>query len=136
MRLAGWLGSRPSTGSLRVLHVLRVFKVVLECNVRSSQTAGVCLCCTLSTPGMHAWSGSCAAAGRRHLVWRTSASTLPHPSLPPCRSPAGEDVVPTFTTSNERILLLLAPGASGMLRLEDAERLQVGGWAGGRVGCA
>ncbi|KAI7841433.1 hypothetical protein COHA_004828 [Chlorella ohadii] len=31
-------------------------------------------------------------------------------------SPAGEDVVPTFTTSNERMLLLLADGASGMLR--------------------
>lgn len=39
-------------------------------------------------------------------------------------SPAGEDVVPTFTTSNERMLLLLADGASGMLRVEDAERLQ------------
>ncbi|PSC75340.1 methylase [Micractinium conductrix] len=39
-------------------------------------------------------------------------------------SPAGEDVVPTFTTSNERMLLLLAEGASGMLRVEDAERLQ------------
>jgi hypothetical protein len=35
-------------------------------------------------------------------------------------------VVPTFTTSNDRMLLLLAEGASGMLRLEDAERLQVG----------
>jgi len=34
--------------------------------------------------------------------------------------------VPTFTTSNERMLLLLADGASGMLRVEDAERLQVG----------
>lgn len=36
-------------------------------------------------------------------------------------------MVPTFTTSNERMLLLLADGASGMLRVEDAERLQVGG---------
>ena len=34
--------------------------------------------------------------------------------------------MPTFTTSNERMLLLLADGASGMLRVEDAERLQVG----------
>lgn len=33
-------------------------------------------------------------------------------------------MVPTFTTSNERMLLLLADGASGMLRVEDAERLQ------------
>lgn len=33
--------------------------------------------------------------------------------------------MPTFTTSNERMLLLLADGASGMLRVEDAERLQV-----------
>ena len=37
--------------------------------------------------------------------------------------------MPTFTTSNERMLLLLADGASGMLRVEDAERLQVG-WRG------
>ncbi|KAI3428766.1 hypothetical protein D9Q98_007587 [Chlorella vulgaris] len=39
-------------------------------------------------------------------------------------SPAGEDVVPTFTTSNDRMLLALADGTSGMLRVEDAERLQ------------
>lgn len=32
--------------------------------------------------------------------------------------------MPTFTTSNDRMLLLLGDGASGMLRLEDAERLQ------------
>ncbi len=42
-----------------------------------------------------------------------------------CRSQAGEDVVPTFTTSNDRMLLLLSSGQSGMLRIEDAERLQV-----------
>jgi hypothetical protein len=42
------------------------------------------------------------------------------------RSPAGEDVVPTLTTSNDRMLLLLAGGQQGMLRVEDAERLQVG----------
>ena len=51
-----------------------------------------------------------------------------------CRSPAGEDVVPTFTTSNERMLLLLADGASGMLRVEDAERLQVGTQETARAG--
>uniref|UniRef100_A0A1D2A1D0 DNA (cytosine-5-)-methyltransferase n=3 Tax=Auxenochlorella protothecoides TaxID=3075 RepID=A0A1D2A1D0_AUXPR len=39
-------------------------------------------------------------------------------------SPAGEDVVPTFTTSNDRMLLLLSSGLSGMLRCDDAERLQ------------
>lgn len=49
-------------------------------------------------------------------------------------SPAGEDVVPTFTTSNDRMLLLLSSGQSGMLRCEDAERLQVTGWAGGGDG--
>jgi hypothetical protein len=47
-----------------------------------------------------------------------------------CRSPAGEDVVPTFTTSNDRMLLALADGTSGMLRVEDAERLQVGACGG------
>jgi hypothetical protein len=41
------------------------------------------------------------------------------------RSGAGVDVVPTFTTSNERMCLLLADGTMGMLRIEDAERLQV-----------
>lgn len=35
------------------------------------------------------------------------------------------DVVPTFTTSNDRMMLLLSSGLSGMLRIEDAERLQV-----------
>lgn len=35
------------------------------------------------------------------------------------------DVVPTFTTSNDRMCLLLSTGRMGMLRIEDAERLQV-----------
>jgi len=35
------------------------------------------------------------------------------------------DVVPTFTTSNARICLLLSNGRYGALRIEDAERLQV-----------
>ena len=34
------------------------------------------------------------------------------------------DMVPTFTTNNERMCLLLANGDIGMLRTEDAERLQ------------
>lgn len=48
-----------------------------------------------------------------------------------CRSAAGVDVVPTFTTSNARMCLLLSNGRFGLLRIEDAERLQVGGW--GRI---
>eukprot|EP00879_Flechtneria_rotunda_P019186 GHRR01020144.1.p1 GENE.GHRR01020144.1~~GHRR01020144.1.p1 ORF type:complete len:309 (+),score=109.62 GHRR01020144.1:1026-1952(+) len=40
------------------------------------------------------------------------------------RSAAGVDVVPTFTTSNARICLLLSNGRYGGLRIEDAERLQ------------
>ncbi|WIA22484.1 hypothetical protein OEZ85_004780 [Tetradesmus obliquus] len=40
------------------------------------------------------------------------------------RSAAGVDVVPTFTTSNARICLLLSSGKYGALRIEDAERLQ------------
>ena len=35
------------------------------------------------------------------------------------------DMVPTFTTSNERICLLMTNGQMGSLRIEDAERLQV-----------
>ena len=35
-----------------------------------------------------------------------------------------EDVVPSLTTSNDRILLLLRDGRVGMLRVEDGERLQ------------
>jgi hypothetical protein len=53
------------------------------------------------------------------------------PTLP-FRSAAGVDVVPTFTTSNARICLLLSNGKYGALRIEDAERLQVRGlwvWA-------
>lgn len=34
------------------------------------------------------------------------------------------DMVPTFTTSNERICLLMTNGQMGSLRIEDAERLQ------------
>jgi hypothetical protein len=34
-------------------------------------------------------------------------------------------VVPTFTTSNARMCLLLSNGRFGLLRIEDAERLQV-----------
>ena len=61
-----------------------------------------------------------------YLLARSSACPPARsPALPPhCRSPAGADVVPTFTTSNDRLLLLLADGAHGMLRVEDAERLQ------------
>jgi hypothetical protein len=44
------------------------------------------------------------------------------------RSAAGVDVVPTFTTSNDRMCLLLSRGKFGLLRIDDAERLQVGGW--------
>lgn len=42
------------------------------------------------------------------------------------RSAAGVDVVPTFTTSNDRMCLLLSSGQYGLMRIEDAERLQVG----------
>lgn len=35
------------------------------------------------------------------------------------------DMVPTFTTNNDRMCLLLANGDMGMLKIEDAERLQV-----------
>ena len=34
-------------------------------------------------------------------------------------------MVPTFTTTNERICLLMRNGQMGSLRIEDAERLQV-----------
>ena len=40
------------------------------------------------------------------------------------RSAPGLDLVPTFTTNNKRMCLLLATGQMGMLRVEDAERLQ------------
>jgi hypothetical protein len=45
------------------------------------------------------------------------------------------DVVPTFTTSNARICLLLSNGRYGLLRIEDAERLQARGNGGGRAAC-
>jgi hypothetical protein len=41
------------------------------------------------------------------------------------RSPPARELVPTFTTHNRRICLLLATGEMGRLRIEDAERLQV-----------
>ena len=40
------------------------------------------------------------------------------------RVPPGVDLVPTFTTNNRRMCLLLATGEMGMLRVEDVERLQ------------
>ena len=42
-----------------------------------------------------------------------------------CRSAPPTDVVPTFKTTNERICLLLSSNQLGMLRIQDAERLQV-----------
>lgn len=39
-------------------------------------------------------------------------------------SPPSVDAVPTFTTRNDRILCLLPDGRRGLLRIEDAERLQ------------
>lgn len=38
--------------------------------------------------------------------------------------------MPTFTTSNARLCLLLPDGRYGLLRMEDAERLQVKGGEG------
>ena len=35
------------------------------------------------------------------------------------------DVVPTFKTTNGRLLLMMALGQCGLLRIQDAERLQV-----------
>ena len=43
-----------------------------------------------------------------------------------CRSIPTTDCLPTLKTHNDRICLLLASGQWGMLRLEDAERAQVG----------
>jgi site-specific DNA-cytosine methylase len=40
------------------------------------------------------------------------------------RSAPGIDIVPTFTTQNERMCLILPSGKIGMLRTDDAERLQ------------
>ena len=51
------------------------------------------------------------------------------------------DVVPTFKTTNGRLLLLLFRGEVGMLRIQDAERLQVTSlslrlaWAAGLWSC-
>ena len=41
------------------------------------------------------------------------------------RTSAGIDMIPTMTTCNYRIGLLLADGQMGLLRIEDAERVQV-----------
>ena len=53
---------------------------------------------------------------------------LPHTpqgSVHAGRSAPPVDVVPTFKTTNGRLLLLLSRGEVGMLRIQDAERLQV-----------
>ena len=42
-----------------------------------------------------------------------------------CRSGPAIDMVPTFKTGNALICLLLKGGQLGVLRTEDAERLQV-----------
>ena len=42
-------------------------------------------------------------------------------------SAPGVDIVPTFTTNNDRMCLVLRTGQLGLLRIEDAERLQVRG---------
>jgi len=55
-----------------------------------------------------------------------STNALPAPPLlpHPCSAP-GIDIVPTFTTNNDRMCLVLRTGQLGLLRIEDAERLQV-----------
>jgi hypothetical protein len=62
-------------------------------------------------------------------MWRSLEVTLNCTILllPARSSCAGVDVVPTFTTSNARLCLLLPDGRYGLLRMEDAERLQVRG---------
>jgi len=45
-------------------------------------------------------------------------------------------MVPTFTTSNERICLLMTNGQMGSLRIEDAERLQVALFPGRCIFCS
>jgi len=52
-----------------------------------------------------------------------------------CRSSPVIDMVPTFTTSNERICLLMTNGQMGSLRIEDAERLQVALFPGRCISC-
>lgn len=56
-----------------------------------------------------------------------SVPKFPHKAcLPPaCRSAPGIDIVPTFTTNNDRMCLVLRTGLLGLLRIDDAERLQV-----------
>ena len=53
-----------------------------------------------------------------------------------CRSSPVIDMVPTFTTSNERICLLMTNGQMGSLRIEDAERLQVACFPGRCISCS
>eukprot|EP00887_Chlorella_sp_A99_P001977 scaffold18.g1977.t1 len=85
--------------------------------------------------GLAKCTGSCRKlfAGRRCFECHTAYIRQPAHSheevsyaldMGNAMSQAGEDVVPTFTTSNDRMLLLLANGKSGYLRIEDAERLQ------------
>jgi hypothetical protein len=77
--------------------------------------------------------GARAALQRGNPACWAGTCTGPPPSpvsYHPHRSAPGVDVVPTFTTNNGRICLLLDSCQIGMLRTEDAERLQVGSGAG------
>ena len=47
----------------------------------------------------------------------------------PDRSSPPLDVVPTFKTNNSRMLMILDQQRLGLLRITDAERLQVCSWA-------
>ena len=67
----------------------------------------------------------CYACHKLELLRRTSNKDINFAiDLGQATAKPGEDVVPSLTTSNDRILLLLRDGRVGMLRVEDGERLQ------------
>ncbi len=57
-------------------------------------------------------------SGKRYGIWQAIKLWV-------CRSGPTIDMVPTFKTGNALICLLLKDGQLGILRTEDAERLQV-----------
>eukprot|EP00210_Caulerpa_lentillifera_P001820 g1750.t1 len=69
-------------------------------------------------------SGLCYECFQEDMSMKENAEHSFALDLGNARSAPGVDVVPTFTTHNDRICLLLGSKQMGMLRIQDAERLQ------------
>jgi len=85
----------------------------------------LCLGSCLDRSSENGASGVCYECFQEEMLTKENIEHSFALDLGNARSAPGVDVVPTFTTHNDRICLLLGSKKMGMLRIQDAERLQV-----------